>query len=66
MSASLNDSSNRTPPAQEIGWIFVRDYYKLLNEQPESLCHFYGKQSSLIRGLEGEEVKICQGQQVYF
>ena len=61
---SANDSSNRT--AQEVGWVFVRDYYKFLNEQPESLCHFYDKQSSLIRGLEGEEVKICQGQQVYF
>ena len=66
MSTSLNDSSSRTPAAQELGWIFVREYYKRLNEQPESLCYFYDKQSSLIRGLEGEEVKICQGQQVYF
>ncbi|RIA88345.1 hypothetical protein C1645_739451 [Glomus cerebriforme] len=61
MSTSVNDNSSRS--AQEVGWIFVREYCKHLQENPESLCHFYDKKSSLIRGLEGEEVKICQGQQ---
>ncbi len=66
-STSANDSSDRSSvSAQQVGWIFVREYYKLLNEKPEFLCHFYDKQSRLISGLEGEEVKICQGQQVCF
>jgi hypothetical protein len=64
MSASANDNSSRS--AQEVGWIFVREYCNHLREKPESLFQFYDKQASLIYGLEGEEVKICQGQQVYF
>ncbi|CAI2178412.1 4340_t:CDS:2 [Funneliformis geosporum] len=61
---TINESSDRpSSSAQEVGWIFVREYYKHLNENPESLCLFYNKESKLIRGLEGEEVKICQGQQ---
>ncbi|CAG8718919.1 14198_t:CDS:2, partial [Funneliformis mosseae] len=61
---TINESSDRpSASAQQVGWIFVREYYKHLNENPESLCLFYNKESRLIRGLEGEEVKICQGQQ---
>ncbi|GBC08882.1 hypothetical protein RclHR1_08450010 [Rhizophagus clarus] len=61
MSTTANDISSRS--AQEVGWIFVREYCYHLQEKPETLFQFYDKQSSLIRGLEGEEVKICQGQQ---
>lgn len=62
--STANDNSNRS--AQEVGWLFVREYCNHLRENPETLFQFYDKQSSLIRGLEGEEVKICQGEQVYF
>lgn len=62
--STANDNSSRS--AQEVGWLFVREYCNHLRENPETLFQFYDKQSSLIRGLEGEEVKICQGEQVYF
>lgn len=50
--------------ARDVGWAFAREYYKYFHDNPEILHQFYGEQSRLIRGLEGEEVKICQGLQV--
>ncbi|CAG8684279.1 3943_t:CDS:2 [Cetraspora pellucida] len=59
MSATSNDNSHQK--AKEISWNFVREYYKYFNEKPEDLFLFYKKNSRLIRGLEGEEVKVCKG-----
>ncbi|CAG8758307.1 28305_t:CDS:2 [Dentiscutata erythropus] len=59
MSAASNDNSHQK--AKEIGWAFVQEYYKYFNEKPEELHLFYKKNSRLIRGLEGEEVKVCKG-----
>ncbi|CAG8515244.1 10555_t:CDS:2 [Acaulospora morrowiae] len=62
MSAHSNNT-NQTFSAREVGWAFVRDYYKYFHENPEILHKFYDERSSLVRGLEGEEEKICQGLQ---
>ncbi|KAL1921024.1 uncharacterized protein VTP21DRAFT_11659 [Calcarisporiella thermophila] len=47
----------------EVGWMFVHEYYTFLNREPERLHCFYSKKSSMIRGIEGESVKQCHGQQ---
>ncbi|RHZ86219.1 hypothetical protein Glove_53g31 [Diversispora epigaea] len=49
--------------ARDVGWAFAQEYYRYFHDNPETLYQFYGEQSRLIRGLEGEEVKICQGLQ---
>ena len=50
----------------EVGWQFVPQYYTYVNKQPNRLHCFYTKTSTFIHGTEGEEVKPCFGQQVFF
>ncbi|KAG5440539.1 hypothetical protein PCK2_000364 [Pneumocystis canis] len=47
----------------EVGWFFVQEYYTFLNREPERLHCFYTKKSTFIHGDEGDNVKLCSGQQ---
>lgn len=47
----------------EIGWMFVQEYYTYLNKEPNRLHCFYTKKSTLIHGDEGESISLCHGQQ---
>lgn len=60
---------NGTAPAlasQDVGLIFVREYYTFLNRKPQRLYAFYGENSVLVRGDEGESVSTYHGQEVSF
>ncbi|EPY53723.1 ubiquitin protease cofactor [Schizosaccharomyces cryophilus OY26] len=47
----------------EIGWMFVQEYYTYLNKEPHRLHCFYTKKSTLVHGEEGEAISLCHGQQ---
>ncbi|WBW71563.1 ubiquitin protease cofactor Nxt3 [Schizosaccharomyces osmophilus] len=47
----------------EIGWMFVQEYYTYLNKEPHRLHCFYTKKSTLVHGEEGEAINLCHGQQ---
>lgn len=47
-----------------IGWTFVQNYYTVLSKEPGKLHCFFSKNSIMLRGIEGEEVPSCHGQQV--
>lgn len=57
-----NNTSAR-PDKMEVGWLFVQQYYTMLNEDPGRLHLFYYKNSQLTHGLEGETVPTYNGQQ---
>lgn len=40
--------------AYTVGWMFVKQYYTFLNQEPEKLHLFYSKNSYFVHGLEGE------------
>ena len=50
--------------AAEIGWLFVPQYYPLMNQDPSRLHCFYTKQSTMVHAAENEEVTPSFGQQV--
>ena len=50
--------------SQDVGLIFVREYYTFLNKQPHRLHAFYNKDSSFLRGDEGESAQTHRGQEV--
>nr|CAG8648791.1 10046_t:CDS:2 [Entrophospora candida] len=59
-----NEKANTSPPVtdiNEIGWIFVQEYYTFLHKQPNRLHCFYGKNSHFNHGVEGEIVKTLIG-----
>ncbi|KAI8369454.1 uncharacterized protein BYT42DRAFT_584537 [Radiomyces spectabilis] len=49
--------------SHDIGLIFVREYYTFLNKKPQRLHAFYGTDSVLVRGDEGDAVRSYQGQE---
>ncbi|RKP35901.1 hypothetical protein BJ085DRAFT_15656, partial [Dimargaris cristalligena] len=49
--------------SQEVGWMFVRQYYTTLNNTPQRLHCFYNKDSTFIHGREGDSVTACFGQE---
>ncbi|KAJ2658149.1 hypothetical protein IWW48_004170 [Coemansia sp. RSA 1200] len=49
--------------AQEVGWMFAKQYYNMMNSDPSRLYKFYGKKSTFIQGTEGEVVRQANGQQ---
>ncbi|KDN38095.1 hypothetical protein K437DRAFT_291867 [Tilletiaria anomala UBC 951] len=62
--ASSNASSgNKQADPSEVGWLFVPQYYLLLNQDPQRLHRFYTKRSTLIHGVEQEDTTPCFGQQ---
>lgn len=50
--------------ASRVGWLFVPQYYTLLNQDPGRLYGFYTKKSTLVHGTEDEEAAPSFGQQV--
>lgn len=50
--------------SQDVGLIFAREYYTFLNKRPNRLHAFYGSDSLLVRGDEGETVSMVKGQEV--
>ncbi|RPB27712.1 hypothetical protein L211DRAFT_834562 [Terfezia boudieri ATCC MYA-4762] len=60
MSAGQYSGSTAQPPDQ-VGWLFVEQYYTTLGETPDKLSLFYGKKSSLVWGTEGETLPMIQG-----
>lgn len=59
--------NNTQLASQDVGLIFVREYYTFLNKKPNRLHAFYNKDSTLVRGdegtltttMKGQEVKLC-------
>ncbi|CAG8758711.1 2977_t:CDS:1, partial [Cetraspora pellucida] len=66
---SENATSEPTPVAGQkinsfkVGWLFVHEYYTILNKEPWRLHCFYGRNSILIRGNEGQKVMPIVGEQ---
>lgn len=50
--------------SQDVGLIFVREYYTFLNKKPHRLHAFYGKDSLFTRGDEGVSITTAKGQEV--
>lgn len=50
--------------SQDVGLIFVREYYTFLNKKPHRLHAFYNKDSLFVRGDEGTVTSTVQGQEV--
>lgn len=46
----------------EVGWLFVQEYYTMMNRTPQKLHLFYKKNSTFVHGVEGESSKLSQGQ----
>ncbi|ORX99154.1 NTF2-domain-containing protein [Basidiobolus meristosporus CBS 931.73] len=67
MTATTNNADTANPPQKiesyEVGWMFVQEYYTFLNKDPSRLHCFYNKKSTMIHGIEGEQVKPYHGQQ---
>jgi hypothetical protein len=63
-SSTANGSQPSVTP-QEIGMMFVHEYYNFLHDDPLKLHLFYNKNSSYLRGEEGDlNVKLINGNQV--
>lgn len=63
-STELKHEINDKITSQDVGLIFAREYYTFLNKKPSRLHAFYGADSLLVRGDEGESVPIFKGQEV--
>jgi len=58
-----NGSQSSVTP-QEIGMMFVHEYYNFLHDDPQKLHLFYNKNSSYLHGEEGDlNVKLVNGNQ---
>lgn len=64
---------NGTPPpavapaqmaSQDVGLLFVREYYTFLNRKPSRLHAFYKGDSTFLRGHEGDPAQACHGSEV--
>lgn len=64
ISAKGENGTSNVASSQDVGLIFVREYYTFLNKKPQRLYAFYGKDSLLVRGDEGETVQTYHGQEV--
>ncbi|KAI7861902.1 hypothetical protein BDF14DRAFT_200339 [Spinellus fusiger] len=49
--------------SQDVGLLFVREYYTFLNKKPHRLHAFYNSDSYFLRGDEGETVQAYHGQE---
>jgi len=49
----------------EVSWLFVQEYYTIMNKSPEKLHQFYNKDSYYCNGSEGESSTIYHGQAVF-
>lgn len=57
-------AATATIASQDVGLLFVREYYTFLNKKPLRLHAFYNKDSYFVRGDEGETVQTYHGQEV--
>lgn len=63
-SVTANGSQSSVTP-QEIGMMFVHEYYNFLHDEPQKLHLFYNKDSSYLHGEEGDlNVKLVNGTKV--
>ncbi|KAJ2080384.1 hypothetical protein H4R24_003125 [Coemansia sp. RSA 988] len=60
--AAVSGTGARMTNVQEIGWMFAREYYTIMHDDPKKLQFFYGKKSTFVHGTEGEVVKQANGQ----
>ncbi|KAI7890500.1 uncharacterized protein EV154DRAFT_421912, partial [Mucor mucedo] len=60
---SHTKDENTKITSQDVGLIFAREYYTFLNKRPDRLYAFYGSDSLLVRGDEGETVSTVKGQE---
>ncbi|KAI8074884.1 hypothetical protein BC940DRAFT_342631 [Gongronella butleri] len=60
--STKNKEAPQTAP-QDVGLLFVREYYTFLNKKPHRLHAFYSKDSYFVRGDEGETVTTFHGQE---
>lgn len=63
MSTSTGTPSTQLA-SQDVGLIFVREYYTFLNKKPHRLHAFYNKDSLFVRGDEGTVTTTVKGQEV--
>jgi hypothetical protein len=61
---AANTAATATIASQDVGLLFVREYYTFLNKKPLRLHAFYNKDSYFVRGDEGETVQTYHGQEV--
>lgn len=54
--------TDRNLSSFEVSWLFVQEYYTIMNRSPEKLYQFYNKDSYYCNGSEGESSKIYHGQ----
>ncbi|CAO3583415.1 unnamed protein product [Absidia cylindrospora] len=59
----LNNTTAANIASQDVGLLFVREYYTFLNKKPFRLHAFYNKDSLFVRGDEGEAVQTYHGQE---
>ncbi|KAF7732283.1 hypothetical protein EC973_005178 [Apophysomyces ossiformis] len=71
MTTAVNQSAKAKPDGgatadilpQDVGLIFVREYYTFLSKKPERIHGFYNKDSQFVRGIEGTPTESCIGSQ---
>ncbi|KAG1151223.1 hypothetical protein G6F37_008839 [Rhizopus arrhizus] len=56
-------TTTATQSSQDVGLIFVREYYTFLNKKPSRLHAFYSKDSLFVRGDEGAITETAKGQE---
>ncbi|KAI8370227.1 hypothetical protein BD560DRAFT_352019, partial [Blakeslea trispora] len=62
MSQTKETNANQLDP-QDVGLIFVREYFTFLNKKPHRLHAFYNKDSLFVRGDEGTIANTAKGQE---
>ncbi|KAI8365036.1 hypothetical protein EDC96DRAFT_510249 [Choanephora cucurbitarum] len=62
MSQTKETNANQLD-SQDVGLIFVREYYTFLNKKPHRLHAFYNKDSLFVRGDEGTITNTAKGQE---
>ncbi|KAI9189435.1 hypothetical protein H9P43_000868 [Blastocladiella emersonii ATCC 22665] len=51
-----------SPSADQVGWMFVREYYQIMNSEPSRLHCFYSRDSTAVHGLEATMAAANKGQ----
>lgn len=60
----MSQSTAAPNKAAEVGWLFVPQYYTLMNSDPSRLHCFYTKKSTMVHASENEDATPNVGQQV--
>lgn len=62
--SSATNAASTPNKAAEVGWLFVPQYYTLMNSDPSRLHCFYTKKSAMVHADENEDTTASVGQQV--